>query len=36
MDGHDCSAPAEYSNEVIFEGLNGFFGHVAPVVIWGD
>jgi hypothetical protein len=36
MDGHGCSASAEYSNEVILEGLNGFFGHVALVVIWGD
>ncbi len=31
-----CSASAEYSNKVILEGLNGFFGHVALVVIWGD
>jgi hypothetical protein len=36
MDGHGCSAPAEYSNEMIFEGLNGFFDHVVPVVIWGN
>jgi hypothetical protein len=36
MDEHGCSASAEYSNEVILEGLNGFFGHVALVVIWGD
>ncbi len=36
MDGHGYSASAEYSNKVIHEGLNGFFGHVAPVIIWGD
>jgi hypothetical protein len=38
MDGHGCSAPAEYSNEMIFEGLNGFFwpccagGHLGGLV----
>jgi hypothetical protein len=36
MDGYGCSTPAEYSNEMIFKGLNGFFGYVALVVIWGD
>ncbi len=35
MDWHGGGATAEVSNEVILEGLNGFFGHIALVLIGG-
>jgi hypothetical protein len=36
MDGHGGGASAEDTNEMILESLNGSFGHVTTMVIWGD
>ena len=35
MDWHGGGTTAEDSNEVILEGLNGFFGHIALVFLGG-
>ena len=36
VDWHGWGASAEDSNEVILEGLDGFFGHVASVFVRGN
>jgi hypothetical protein len=36
MDWHGWGASAEDSNEVILEGLDSFFGHVASVFVRGN
>jgi hypothetical protein len=35
MDWHGGGATTEDSDEVILEGLNGFFGHIASVFLGG-
>ena len=32
--GERCCGAAQDANEVIFPGLDGFFGEVAVVIIW--
>ena len=32
--GERCCSAAQNANEVIFPGLDGFFGKVAAVIIW--
>jgi len=36
VDWHGWGASAEDSNEMVLEGLDGFFRHVAPVFLRGN
>ena len=36
LEGKSVGTPAEDTNEVIFESLDGHFSHVATMVLGGD